>query len=157
MASPIPIEAPVTTTTFPLSSMLALYSAQPMKSRCCRHNVVESKCRVLIARWRLRGASSPVPARIGSAPRHSLAASHFRTALQGNDPRVHLRGGALRRGARFRRGHRRSRMHRRNHYRDEGIPRRSHGPDLRRTQAFRSDRSESRSFIPAGRGADRPG
>src|SRR5438445_10667263 len=33
-ASPIPIEAPVTTTTFPTSSMLGLYSPRLSKSRC---------------------------------------------------------------------------------------------------------------------------
>ena len=33
IASPIPMEAPVTTTTFPSSSMIALYSPRPCKSR----------------------------------------------------------------------------------------------------------------------------
>src|SRR4051812_353192 len=48
IASPIPIEAPVTTTTFPASSMLALYASMSFKSRRW-HNVVKSSRRALPA------------------------------------------------------------------------------------------------------------
>ena len=123
IASPMPIEAPVTTTIFPASSMPALLSLATGEVKTLRYNPLQS------AIQSLRAGSSRAPNRRMLGLPFSLcsrsmsccsparpAAAHFRAALQRDDRRMPCPTSRFRRGAGARARHGRSGMHGRNRH-----------------------------------------